>query len=144
MWLYQMRGSGRRKESRARPRSLPCNQQAAAALLSHLLLLPPCARTHPAKFKHAFKSAHHHALQVQLCCNAQCEGLAQCVVVGHKRPRVSTTSNSLQHRCLNLPVGLCVFLFLWGGGGGVQQCWMVGRWLRSADGMPFQQPRSKI
>jgi hypothetical protein len=55
-----------------------------------------------AKLKHAFESSHDHALEVQLCGNAQCEGLAKGVVIGHKGPRVSTTSNSLQYRRLHL------------------------------------------
>lgn len=58
--------------------------------------------TYPAELKHAFEASHNHSLEVQLCGDAQCEGLAQGVVVGHKGPRVSTTSNSLKHRRLNL------------------------------------------
>jgi hypothetical protein len=67
--------------------------------------LPFSSYTHPSQLEHAFKPSHHHTLEVQLSSNAQREGLAQCIVVRHKGPRVSTTCDRLQHWRLNLQGG---------------------------------------
>jgi hypothetical protein len=58
--------------------------------------------THPPQFKHALKAPNHHPLQVQLCCNPQCERPPQRIMICHKGPSISAASNRFQHWRLNL------------------------------------------